>query len=399
MRHKISRAIGGASVVLCLLLAGGCAVNSGGPQAPDATEPSMLEDSSFKPVILPVSAQQVFELSPEMIEFVDRRVVPLAHRVGARKALMESLYEHSSLVIQYDSEYTRTASQAFRDRRGNCLSLVIMTTALARHLNLPVHMRSVFVDEVWTRSKDISYVAGHVNLSLGVLQRENNWINVDQQSWIVDFLPEGSGSARRAVEIGESTVVAMFMNNRAAETLNLGRLDEAYAWVREAIRAEPRYLASYNTLGVIYRRHGQMPQAERVLRHVLRQEPSNVQALSNLALVLGDQRREAEREQLLAQLQELQPIPPFKYLDDGIQAMRRGEFVQARALFDKELARAAFSDEAHFWRALASYALRDSRGAMDHLRLAAEASPTVRQRDIYASKLASLQIELKQSKR
>lgn len=60
MRHKISRAIGGASVVLCLLLAGGCAVNSGGPQAPDATEPSMLEDSSFKPVILPVSAQQVF---------------------------------------------------------------------------------------------------------------------------------------------------------------------------------------------------------------------------------------------------------------------------------------------------------------------------------------------------
>lgn len=398
MNHSIMSALKFGVIAASVCLMSACAVapvqesQLGGVRG-------MLADDAFRKLALPVKPEQVFELTPEMIEFTRTRIEPQARRLGIRRALMDALYEHSELLLRYDAEYTRTAAQAFHERRGNCLSLVIMTAAIARSLEVPVRIRSVYVDEVWTRSKDLSFVTGHVNLTLAPRVRDSNWLSTEPDVWSIDFEPETRAHHRRVVELSDSTVIAMFMNNRAAESLNRDELDEAYWWAREAMLAEPRYLAAFNTMGVVYRRHGQLDKAETVLKHVLSVEPSNAQALSNLAVVLAGQSREVERQQLLTRLSELQPVPPFKFLDDGIAAMRRGDFVAARALFDKELARSAFSDEAHFWRALASYALRDARAAAEHLRRAADASPTLRQRGVYEAKLASIEAEQRKARR
>lgn len=398
MKHLIIKVlrIGALSASVCLMSA--CAV-APVQESQEGLVRRMLADDTFRSFALPVRPEQVFELTPEMLEFTRTRVEPQARRLGIRRALMDALYERSELLLQYDAEYTRTASQAFHERRGNCLSLAIMTAAIARSLDVPVRIRSVYVDEVWTRSKDLSFVTGHVNLTLSPRLRDGNWVSTEPDVWRVDFVPETRAYNRRAVDLSDSTVVAMFMNNRAAEALNRDQLDEAYWWAREAMLAEPRYLSAFNTMGVVYRRHGQLGKAEQVLKHVLSIEPSNAQALSNLAVVFAGQSREGERQQLLARLSELQPVPPFKFLDDGIAAMRRGDFVTARTLFDKELARSAFSDEAHFWRALASYAMQDVRSAAEHMRQAAESSQTLRQRDVYEAKLASIEAEQRKARR
>jgi hypothetical protein len=46
----------------------------------------------------------------------------------------------------------------------------------------------------------------------------------------------------------------MYLNNRAAERYTLGLIDDAYWWARAAIIQDPRFLSSYNTLGIIYQR-------------------------------------------------------------------------------------------------------------------------------------------------
>ena len=43
---------------------------------------------------------------------------------------------------------------------------------------------------------------------------------------------------------------------RAAEALAGGDVGGAYWWARAAIRQDPQFISAYNTLGVIYRRHG-----------------------------------------------------------------------------------------------------------------------------------------------
>ena len=65
----------------------------------------------------------------------------------------------------------------------------------------------------------------------------------------------------RSRDISEETIVAMYMNNKGVEALVDGRVDDAYAWVREAIVQSPEYLGSHNTLGVIYMRRGDLAQA------------------------------------------------------------------------------------------------------------------------------------------
>jgi tetratricopeptide (TPR) repeat protein len=101
----------------------------------------------------------------------------------------------------------------------------------------------------------------------------------------------------------------MYMNNRAAESLAEGRVNDAYWWARAAIEEDPRFMSAYNTLGVTYRRHGNPQEAERVLSLVLELEPGNTLAMSNLALVLNDQGRAGEASALTRKLEQLQPYP------------------------------------------------------------------------------------------
>jgi hypothetical protein len=76
-----------------------------------------------------------------------------------RRALFEALYQRDQLQLEYDSAITRTAAEAFAARQGNCLSLVIMTAALAHELRIPVVFQSVPTVDTWSRSGDLTSTA------------------------------------------------------------------------------------------------------------------------------------------------------------------------------------------------------------------------------------------------
>ena len=61
--------------------------------------------------------------------------------------------------------------------------------------------------------------------------------------------------------IEEKTILAMYMNNRAAESLAGGRIDDAYWFARAAVLQDPDFMTPYNTLGVVYQRHGNLGEA------------------------------------------------------------------------------------------------------------------------------------------
>jgi Flp pilus assembly protein TadD len=206
----------------------------------------------------------------------------------------------------------------------------------------------------------------------------------------VDFLPPEELRGLRTRSIGEQTVIAMFMNNRATESLVDGRVDDAYWWARGAIDNDAAFLKTYNTLGVIYHRHGDLAQAARVFRHVLAREPANVAALSNLALVERERGHNDAADALERELVRVEGDPPFHFFNLGLQAMYRGDFKAARDLFAKEVDRDPYYHEFRFWLALADYRLGDLDRAQEQLTLARETSTTRGDRDLYAAKLAWL---------
>jgi Tfp pilus assembly protein PilF len=269
-----------------------------------------------------------------------------------------------------------------------------MTAAFAHHFQLPIRFNSVMLEESWTRSSGLYVVAGHVNVSLSrPLASTGRIIIGDPELLTIDFLPPDQLKGQRSRVIDERTVLAMFANNRAAEALAENRVDDAYWWSRAAIDADPRWLAAYNTLAVLYRRKGMGDAAQASLRHVLDREPLNVQALSNMILALSDAGRQTEALALSQQLAQIQPVPPYKYFDDGVAAMRRGDYEVARQLFRKEIARSAYVSEFHFWLGLANWALGDAEATRNSINQAMENSSTSKDRLLYAAKLAWLDDE------
>lgn len=371
-----------------LLLAGllaGCA--SLPPPQPEA----LLDDAGFALPSEQIDAQQVFALSEPMRHYLDVEIAAQLRRKGSRDGLVDALYTRRQLQLAYEGSFTRTAAQAFEARAGNCLSLVVMTAALARHLDVPVEFNDVVTDETWSRAGDLMVSAGHVNLTLGRRLVDDRLRGDTGRALIIDFDPPRTGARQITRTISEETVIAMFMNNRAAEALVAGRVDDAYWWARGALREAPTFTPAYNTLAVVYQRHGRPQQAERVLRYMLEREPANATLLANLVRTLQAQNRPEEAQQAAQRLAAVEQTPPFHWFEQGIAALQRRDYAAARDAFTREVRRAAYYHEFHFGLAMAYFGLGDAAKAQQHLALALQNSTTGRERDLYAAKLEKLE--------
>jgi len=375
------------TVLLLSLLLAGCA------SAPSTQRAEgLFDDRLFGAPTERISADDLFVLSPEMKEYLNVRIAPVARAKGIQMGLFDALYSRGQLKLEYDSARTLTAAQAFTARSGNCLSLVIMTGAFAKEMGLPVTYQSAFMDETWGRSGDIHFFIGHVNVTLGrnqshISNKTNMVIRPDENDLTIDFLLPREIRGLNTRVINEETIVAMYLNNRAAESFTEGHLDDAYWWARAAIVQDPRFTSAYNTLGVIYKRHGNLQESQRVLAYALEREPRNTHIMSNMVLVLNELGRVSEAKDLSRKLEQIEPDPAFSYFMEGMAAMRKADFKTARDLFVKEVRRAPYYHEFHFWLAAAYIGLGDIESAQSQLAIAMETSTTRNAHDLYAAKL------------
>lgn len=375
---------------LCALLAA-CATPPPANPAPQW----LFDEALFAAPSERVSADEIFAVSDAMRQYLARpEVVAQLRRKGPQRGLLDALYEKGELKLDYDASVTRTAAQAFDARAGNCISLVVMTAAFARELGMHVYFRAAVIDDVVSRNQNLLLRNGHVNVTLARPFRE--LYRPQHDLLTIDFLPPEQVKGLRTREIGQATLVAMFMNNRAVETMLDGRLDDAYAWAREAVRQDPQFLGALNTLGVVYLRRGALTMAARVFAHVLAQDADNRAALANLASAYSRLGRSEEPAALQRRLAALEPEPPLHQFNLGLAAMKRQDFHTARDHFAREMKRGDGNHEVHYWMGVASLRLGDLEQARRHLGLALESSPTRKDRELYAAKLQSLAAQARQ---
>ena len=374
-------------VVLAALLSLWLAACASAPPMPPAAD--LFHDAAYKAPAQRIDPDAALAVSPAMRAYLAANIGQRVRHFDRRRQLINALYR-GDLKLEYDAESTRTAAEAFEARSGNCLALVLMTAAFAKEVGLTVHYQQLVGTEAWSRADQLYIGIGHVNLRLDDPARLNSFPYSDANSMVVDFLPSVDARTLNTTLIKEHTVIAMYLNNRAVETLTSGQLDAAYWWAREAIRTDPEMLGSYVTLAVIYRRSGRPAWAEAALGRVAEREPNNVYAMSNRVLALRDLGREAEAAALAKRLEQLDPQPPFKSFNEGMAAYRAGRIDAARRLFAKEVARAPYHHEFEYWLAVTYVELNDVERASIHLNRAKEVSTTRKDHDLYAGKLERL---------
>jgi Flp pilus assembly protein TadD len=347
-----------------------------------------LRDDRFGAPSVPINPDEIFAVNDAMRRYLRSEVTSRWKSTNSQDGLVQALYNRGQLKLDYDTASTRTAAEAFEARTGNCLSLVVMTAAFAKELGLRVRYQSAYLEEAWSRSGDLLVRAGHVNITLGPKLADR--AATTSRDLTIDFLPPDQARRIRTHDVTEQTIVVMFMNNRAVEALMRGRLDDAYGWARAAVLHGPDFLSAYNTLGIIYTRHGDDDAAEVAFKAVIERDPSHTRALSNLAELYSRQGRIAKAAELQRTLARLEPEPPFYFFDRGMTAMQRGDFAAARDLFVREGERSGYSTEVAYWIGVAYYRLGRNDLANRYLKQAVQNSVSPGELDLYTAKLAKL---------
>ncbi len=357
---------------------------------PPSANSHLLHDELFTLPTPPPDSSGVLAMSDAMRAYAARELAPLARQADPRRELIDALYKKGRLQLDYDATVTRSAAEAFAARAGNCLSLVIMTASFARHLGLPVSFQTVQIDDFYSRSGGLYLASGHVNLVLGPPPVRSAFSRNDRESLTIDFLPQAELRGQRTRPLEERTIVAMYLNNRAAEALAAGRVAEAYGFARAALLQDAGFHNASNTLGVVYNSAGHHGPAEAAFRHALTGDGDNVSALSNLVMLLGRLGRSDETVALAARLQRLQPVAPFHHFNLGRAAMNDGDYALARDHFLRELRMQPYQDEVHFWAAQAYWHLGQASQARRHLNQALENSANRDTHERYTAKLEGL---------
>lgn len=241
-------------------------------------------------------------------------------------AVVETIFSRKGgLGFAYRSRPTLTAAAALAARQGNCLSLVNLFVSLSRAAGL---------DAVFVRVEDFEafYLEGEaVVRSTHVIGA----VKLDGQLLTVDFLPDRPKRYRRLQEISDRRATAYYHNAVATEAMLAGDDARAAELFRAAIDVEPEFAETWNNLGVLLYRQGDLEGAVEALERAHRLDSTLLPALENLSGLYRGKGRVVEAAELDRLAMELRTRNPYYLLQQGLLALESADLDRARELLER----------------------------------------------------------------
>ena len=262
--------------------------------------------------------------------------------------LISRLYGPKGIRLAYNAGQTTGASETWRNRRGDCLSLTILAYAAARSLGLDAHMQEVRVPMAVDRRDGIDFINGHVNLFI----RNDTDIVVSGQSiraggFVIDFEPQ-AGTRGTGTWLTEDAILARYYNNRASEYLVQQDFHQAYAYYKAAIETDPGYVPSYSNLALLYIRGGYRANAEQLFLHAIVKGGPSYAALRSLQQLMTAQGRHTEAQRYAELLQRRQDEDPYHWFDMGLVELKAGRYTPAIRALERAATLATGFEEIHY---------------------------------------------------
>lgn len=234
-----------------------------------------------------VSTDEVMALSDDMREFLEAHVDEGARSSYKLRQLAQAIISDPSFGLEYE-EITRTAAEAFRTKKANCMSYTNMFVVLARGVGLDARFQEVDIPPDWTYANDTYVLNLHINIHVEIGMHGEQ---------VVDFNIADFDADYEMRIISDERAMAHFFNNLGAELMQEDRLTEAFMAFRRAIgENDRRFSAAWTNLGTLYNRHGHAYHAEAAYLQALEADVSDLIAMSNLTALYerrGDRQRAA----------------------------------------------------------------------------------------------------------
>lgn len=267
----------------------------------------------------------------------------------------ERIYNYmQNLLVAFNfAGETLSASEVSRTANGNCVSLAILTYALAKQARVEVSFRVTFREPVLDIRQDLWLTANHVRSYLHSATVPGAAVGIDYFSDRLDYL---------GPTLSEPGFLAMVYNNLAAEALLRKDIGLAYQLTRRALQFDPAFAASINMMAVLLRRQHQPALAAQWYDYGLQVMPANLTMLANYQLLAETQQDQTKLQWLAAQMAKSESPDPFAWYLQAASEEKAGRVPQAIAAYQKTLQQAPYLMPAN--RALANLYLHTGQPAL-----------------------------------
>ena len=307
-------------------------------------EAGFSRDAAIESEILSQTADafpdvDLLELNQEIKDYLAANIHPLDHVSQKIKKLRELLFNEEYLNIQYEDSANYSAIETFKARQANCLSLVNLFIAMARHVGLDAQYQTVQIRPRWDLRGNLLVLSEHINATGRVTHSSR---------YIVDFTPELSLQQRTASVVSDSHARALYFNNLGVEKLIVREYDEALAYFKNALWIEPELAIAWNNAGAVYNRLALTELAEYSYQRSFNIDKSSSTSINNLAKLYYAQQDYEKADIYNQAIQRFNNKNPYYHFLLGNLAYSDGNFDRARRHYYAAIKRKEIEPDFYF---------------------------------------------------
>ncbi|MBK8474890.1 MAG: tetratricopeptide repeat protein [Opitutaceae bacterium] len=337
---------------------------------------------------MPEAPRELLRLNDEMREFFAGRV----RRRGGPEArvddIVAAILSEEGMHFAYESDGLYDVREAFRRRRGNCVTFAMLVVAVAREYRVPARFNEVEIRPHWSRTGGLVLESRHLNVRV---ETETGSFEIDLQ-----LFANVRATRRSANSVSDARAFAGLYSNAGVYRLADGERAGALELLERAVAIDPTFSSGWSNLGAACLLAGEVERARICYERALAEKNDSMAAISGLARIHRDAGRieeSARLERAAARYRERNPYYLFALAREerasGSLEAARGhlarairikndepEFYELIVQVSRELGRAR--DAERWTRRLEG--LRPEMVALSQRRVAPSAGPTLARR-------------------
>lgn len=296
----------------------------------------------------------ILALNQDIIDYLEANVPAGRSDWETVERLQTLLFDPAYLNIQYDDRVTRTAIETFESGMGNCLSVVSLYIAMARHMGLEVSFQTVKMRPRWDMRGELLVLSQHINAT-GRLSQNSYYV--------VDFTPDVIVQQLTSTKVSDAYARALYFNNRGVESLIAGDIEQALRYLRNALWIEPELAIAWNSIGTVHGRLDNTELAEYAFKKSFVEDRSNATPINNLVRFYYNE-GDLDRSQRYADaIERFNNRNPYYHYTLGNAAYSSGDFELARRHYLRAIKRKEAEPEFYLALSLTLEELGDTEEA------------------------------------
>jgi tetratricopeptide (TPR) repeat protein len=271
---------------------------------------------------LPDDTKELLRIDNEMKVFFAARINRKSPIEAKLDEIVDAILGENGLHFGYEGDGVYDVREAFRRRRGNCLTYAMLVVAVAREFGLPAKFNEVLIRPRWDRSGGLILVSRHINVRI---ETGGNSYELD-----IKFNDDLRVSSSSAWVVDDARAFSGAYNNVGVYRMTVGDRAEALRLMEKATVIDPTYVPSWINLGCALAISGQLDRAQLCFERALAQEPNAPGAISGLASVHRKMGHIAEAEKLERAAIRYRERNPYYLLKVARSELANGNLASAR---------------------------------------------------------------------